>query len=150
MNRPNRNRKRQDKLSNSTELPTRSEKKRAFFVLTITFLGGAIIFTSWLIQNYYRSLWTEEIAYLEKTQFLIEIEELKASQWQIQLHLESKRQPPNKSLYSSAAYNYIRSVSTLIAWEEARVLERSNQMNPIVVKDIANVKANSLFEKKMT
>jgi len=114
-------------------------------VLVMTFLGAGILFSSWIAQNYFQAKWLNERLYLEKTQFLVQIEQNNAEMWQIQLNLESAREPRNAGLLMSAAFNFIRSITTLLAWEEARITEGS--IAPIAVKNLSHDVAKQLLDK---
>jgi len=120
--------------------------RKSVLVITLTFLGGATLLGSWISQNYFQAKWLEERIYLEKTQFLVEIVQNRAEMWQIQLNIESTREPPNKDRLLTAAYNFVRSVSTLLAWEESRVSRGSSA--PVAVKNLALDLAKQLLDKR--
>lgn len=124
------------------------DRKRAGIVLVLTALGITILFSSWIAQNYFKARWLDERLYLEKTQLLIEIETANAQRWQRELNSEAFRIPRNTILYSDAAYNFTRSITTIIAWEEARVAEEEYKATPIIVKNLMHAKAKELFDKR--
>lgn len=119
---------------------------KAIVVVVLTFLGGATLFGAWIAQNRLQARWLEKRLYLERTQLLVQINQNTAEMWQIQLNLESTRQPQNEELLRSAAYNFVKSVTTLLAWEESRVTDGS--VAPIVVKDLSHALAKQLLDKR--
>jgi hypothetical protein len=101
--------------------PSDRDRRRSIIVVLLTFLGGTTLFAAWISQNYFKDIWTSERQFLEKTQFLVEIGQLKAEMWQVQMNLESQRSPMNPDLYSSAMFNFVRSLATVNAWEASRI-----------------------------
>ena len=65
--------------------------------------------------------------------------------WQIQLNAELKRQPDDTVLLKIAAYNFVRSIITLLAWEEARI--KGGSRAPIEAKDLTLEAATRLLDK---
>jgi hypothetical protein len=121
---------------------------RSIVVQVITVVGGLALFGAWIAQNYCESKWISDRMYLEKTQFLVQMEQNNADSWQIQMNLEATREPLNRELYLSACFNFVRSITNLLAWEEARVADDSLQAAPIAVKNLAQSMAKELLEKK--
>ena len=64
------------------------------------------------------------------------------------MNLEATRKPPNKELYLSACYNFVISITTLLAWEETRVAEDSMKSYPFDARDLTHWHAKELLEKK--
>jgi hypothetical protein len=135
-----------DKAARPQDQQERTTLRKAIVVVFLTFLGGATLFVAWIAQHSFQAKWLEERLYLEKTQFLVEIKQSTVAMWQIQLNLEGARQPRNDELWLSAAYNFVQSVTTLRAWEESRVTDRSAA--PIDVKNLAHDLAKKLFDKR--
>ncbi len=128
-----------------------AETNKAFFqssiVIIVTIIGGLTLFVSWISQNYFREVWRDERLYLEKTQYLIQIENVKSAIWQIQFNLEGQKIPQNKELYMSSAYGLIRAVTNILAWEEVRISDDSNNITPIEAKNFTQENARSLLDK---
>jgi len=123
------------------------ERRRSIIVLVIAFSGMIILFSSWISQNYFKSRWLNERLYLEKTQFLIEIETVNTKRCEMRLNTEANKNPQNTILYSLAAYNYIESITRLLAWEEARISEDERKQIPIFVKNLIQTDAKELLKK---
>ena len=125
----------------------RLERKRSIIVLLITCIGVIVIFTSWISQNYFKSRWFNDKLYLEKTQQLIELETLNAQHWEFIFNIEAKETNPNKVRHILSAYNYVKSVTKILAWEEARVSEDGSKEAPIFVKNMIHAKAKEALLK---
>lgn len=123
------------------------ERKHSQIVLIMTFLGMIILFSSWISQNYFKSRWLDERLYLEKTQFLIEIEGITTKQCEMRLNTEAMKNPQDTTLYSLAAYNYIESLTRILAWEEARISEDERKQIPILVKNLTQTGAKEMLKK---
>lgn len=121
---------------------------KSITVLFCTALGTLMLFSAWIAQNRFQSKWISERIYLEKTQFLIQIEQNNAEQWQIQMNVEAVRKPLNTDLYLSACYNFVISITNLLAWEEARVSSDSLKIAPITVKNYTQERAKRFLEAK--
>ncbi|MDO8733776.1 MAG: hypothetical protein Q7K21_01275 [Elusimicrobiota bacterium] len=126
----------------------RKDRTQSILVLTITCLGVTILFSSWIFQNYFKSRWLDEKSYLEKSQFLIEIETANAEQWKTIFNSEANATSPNKIRHLLSAYNYVKSITKLLAWEEARGADNDYKETPIIVKNLMHAKAKQLFEKQ--
>lgn len=128
------------------DLSESAVRRQSVVVLILTFLGAVTLLGSWIAQNQFQAKWLDERTYLEKTQFLIEIGQTSSELWQIQLNQEKMRQPRINDLLMVAAYNFVRSITNLIAWEESRVNGGSGA--PIVVKNLSQDLARQLYEKQ--
>jgi hypothetical protein len=115
---------------------------------SLIIVGSSIIFFSWLAQNYYQPQWLEEQMRLEKTQFLIQIEEGRADFWLNQLNQEVKREKRDNDLYMSAAINVINSTAKLFSWEKARVGNESQQSEAISEREQLIEKAHKALSEK--
>jgi len=119
-----------------------------YAVLVTTSCGALLLFAAWIAQNHFQPVWLDEKLYLEKTQFLIQNEQVEESLWQNEYNQEVRRAPKDPQLYGAAAYNLIRSLTNLIAWDEARIQEDTDRTDPIAVKNLKqNLATSGLYEK---
>jgi len=119
---------------------------KSILLLILALVGAGILLTAWLAQNYFKNKWLEERLYLERSQHSIEIVQSRLDMWLIQYNQEVVKEPQNKELLMASTYEIIRCVSTLLAWEEARVSGGSYE--PIVVKNETLNKAKELYNVK--
>ena len=65
-----------------TQLHSISWYKRLKIYTWLTILGGFIIFWSWIVQNHYKAKWDDKIQMLQRTQLVVDIEEVHRSFWE--------------------------------------------------------------------
>ena len=75
------------------------------------------------------------------------METANAKQWEVTFNIEAKESSPNNIRHILSAYNYVKSVTKILAWEETRVAEDDFKEAPIFVKNLMHAKAKELLLK---
>ena len=91
----------------------------------LTILGGVILFGSWIAQNKFQVEWDDKIRMLERSQLVIDIEEVHRSLWELSYNVEIRNQPVDSLHLAIAALGVTRSRMDLYTWGIARVSENS-------------------------
>ena len=86
-------------------------------------LGGAILFVSWITQNYFIAERKDELAYLNLSQTLISIEEGHFSEWLAVYLVEMRKESPNPQILKDSALKAAQHQLNIIAWATARVTD---------------------------
>lgn len=86
-------------------------------------VGGAILFVSWISQNYFIAERKDELAYLNLAQTLISIEEGHFIEWLAVYLVEQRKESPNPQILKDAALKAAQHQLNIITWATARVTD---------------------------
>lgn len=91
----------------------------------LTIIGGSIIFWSWIAQNYNKVIWDDKVQLLQRSQLVVDIEEVHRSFWEKAFYDELRRIPLDTLGLANAAIKMTRSRLDLYTWGLARVSDDS-------------------------
>jgi len=118
------------------------EGKQFGWSFWLTIIGGIILFAAWVAQNHYKAKWDGEIQKLQRSQLVIDIEEVNRSVWEQAYLVESQRKPINKFLLAKAELELTRAYLDLYTWSVARVSDNSvNNSKMMEVKHMIDTTA---------
>ena len=112
-----------------------TQRRRSIVVLVLQLVAGVLLLGSWSVQSLFAPRWSERLAYLEKSQSLIEVRSLRSDLWLANSNAENSRVPRQAGLLASALVNLVRDVNTLVAWERVR-LTLGADTRPIEAKNL--------------
>lgn len=111
------------------------------------FLGAILLIGSWIAQNYLMAERYDEMAYLERAQILISIEEGHFSEWLSVLLLEQKKEDPNSQILKDSALKAAQHQLNIITWAIARVTNPNTHSKLLEDKDQLLKELEEEYEK---
>ena len=97
-------------------------------------IGALILFASWVSQNYFSASRVDELAYLDRAQILISIEEGHFSQWLGIFLVEESKNSPSDEVLRHSAFKAAQHQLNIISWATARVTDPATHDNLLIEK----------------
>lgn len=112
-------------------------------------LAGVILFSSWIVQNYYQSKWSTEKEALKRSQLVIDIEEVQRTNLEIAYHKEFSKLPLDTAHLAFVELRLTEIFMNLISWSQARLDDNEeNVARMFGIKHLVNDTDRLAFNQK--